>query len=656
MRVPQRRLAAALLMLTLALWAPCLAAAGAVSITDDWGHTVHLEQPARRVIPLYGAFTEMLYAIGAGDRVIARTRADAYPAAVQQLPAVGTHMRPNVEMILGLRPDLVIQSASRRAATPEMDRLREVGIPVAVFAPRDFRSVFHTMERLGILTGRAEEAKAVVRQLELRLQAVRRLTAPADHRPSAVFEIRSHPLTVAGTGSMAHQILEAAGARNAVTRPAAVVPFSQEALLALNPDVYIVQEGPMNRNPVPPSQRPLFQRLRAVQTGRVLVVDEHLFSRPGPRCVEAAEILARWLHPDRARPSSPLTAQGTDFFQHPGGVGNQTGAKKEPTAGRPPWLQWTTIQKKLIKPLVRLTLFIAIGLFVGNIIEVLGWTRALGRLTGPVLRWGRLGNQSAVAFMAAFFSGVTANTLLMNAHKDGTLTTRELALSCLVNTLPSYFLHLPTTFFILLPLVREAGILYLAVTLSAALGRTAVTLAVGRRLLPAAPTGDKEVPEGLVQSGVSLAEALQKTGRKFRRRLLRVLRWTLPIYTLFFLLNQIGLFQWLETHLARWVPTHFLPVQAVTVVAFQVMAEFTAGAAAAGALLDAGTLSVKATVLTLLVGNIISTPIRALRHQLPYYMGIYTPRLGLVLLCLGQAVRVASVALFAVLFYLFFPG
>lgn len=647
-----RSLPALILPILLALTG---ASQAAVSVTDDWGQTIRLEQPASRVIPLYGAFTEMLYAIGAGGRVIARTQADAHPDAVRSLPAVGTHMRPNVEMILGLRPDLVIQSVSRRTATPEMERLQEVGIPVAIFAPKDFQGVFHTMERLGILTGHEREAREAVRGLSRRLEAIRHTTSEAAQRPRVVFEVRSRPLTVAGTGSMAHQILEAAGARNAVDHPGAVVVFSQEALLALDPDVYIVQEGPMNRNPEPLSQRPHFQRLRAVQTGRVLVVDEHLFSRPGPRCVDAVEMLARTLHPDLFAPAPSAETGGKGPRAQVGDGAGQSSPRETPEILRPQWLRWPTIQKRLLQPLGRLTIFIAIGLFVGNIIEALGWTRALGRLTGPLLRWGRLGNQSAVAFMAAFFSGVTANTLLMNAHKDGTLTTRELALSCLVNTLPSYFLHLPTTFFILLPLVREAGILYLAVTLSAAVARTVAVLVVGRRLLPEPPAHGKEA-SGEPGSSPSLKEALEKTWRKFRRRLLRVLRWTLPIYTLFFLLNQIGLFEWLETHLARWVPTHVVPVEAVTVVAFQIMAEFTAGAAAAGALLDAGTLSVKATVLALLAGNIISTPIRALRHQLPYYMGIYTPRLGLALLCLGQTVRAASVALFAVLFYLFFPG
>ena len=113
-----------------------------------WGHEISLEEPAKRIIPLYGAFAEMLYALGAGKEVVARTQADQFPPEIVRLPSVGTHMRPNVEMIIGLKPDLVVQSASRWEATAEMERLQSAGIPVAVFSPNTFEEIFATMERL----------------------------------------------------------------------------------------------------------------------------------------------------------------------------------------------------------------------------------------------------------------------------------------------------------------------------------------------------------------------------------------------------------------------------------------------------------------------------------------------------------------------------
>ncbi len=272
-------------------------AQAAVEVVDDTGRTVRLETPARRVIPLYGAFAEMLYAIGAGSTVAARTQADTFPPEITRVPSVGTHMRPNVEMIIGLRPDLVVQSAGRRDATPEMARLAEAGIPVVIFAPRDFDGVFAAMERLGVLTGHEENARRVLTELRVRLDAVRRRCATASERPRVVFEIRAEPLAVAGRGGMPHAVMEAVGAVNAVALPEPIVQTSVENILALDPDAYIVQRGPMNPNPAPPEQRPHFNTLRAVRAGRVFMVDEAPYSRPGPRAVEAAEDLARRLHP-----------------------------------------------------------------------------------------------------------------------------------------------------------------------------------------------------------------------------------------------------------------------------------------------------------------------------------------------------------------------
>ncbi len=273
----------------------------ALQVIDDAGQSIELRQPARRVIPLYGAFAEMLFAVGAGSQVVARTQADRIPAEIEQLPSVGTHMRPNVELIIGLKPDLVVQSASRREATPELDRLREAGIPVAIFSPVSLDEVFSTMLRLGSLTGHAESAEKAVLQLRERLERIRSRVISVEKPLSVFYEIRAEPLTTAGAGSIVHRIIEAAGARNAVPNEKGIVQYNFEALLLADPDVYVVQKGPMNRNPLEPGKRSHFDRLRSVRGGRVVFVDELMFSRPGPRSVDAVEELARAIYPELFR-------------------------------------------------------------------------------------------------------------------------------------------------------------------------------------------------------------------------------------------------------------------------------------------------------------------------------------------------------------------
>ncbi len=278
---------------------PAAAYAGPVVVTDDWGQTIQLPEPAQRIIPLYGAFSEMLFAIGAGPQMVARTDADQEPPEIKRLPAVGTHMRPNVEMIVALKPNLVVQSASRRVAMPEIQRVVEAGIPVAIFSPNSFEDIFSTMERLGILAGHQDAAAKLAKEMRRRLRDVAVRLDDVSVRPRVFFEVRAEPLTAAGHGSMVQHILDAVRAENVVKADKAIVQTDLEMLLLANPDYYVVQEGPMNRNPAPPGKRQHFQRLLAVQHDRVILVDEYLFSRAGPRCVDAVEQLAAALYPGR---------------------------------------------------------------------------------------------------------------------------------------------------------------------------------------------------------------------------------------------------------------------------------------------------------------------------------------------------------------------
>jgi hypothetical protein len=121
------------------------------------------------------------------------------------------------------------------------------------------------------------------------------------------------------------------------------------------------------------------------------------------------------------------------------------------------------------------------------------------------------------------------------------------------------------------------------------------------------------------------------------------------------MLNAMGLFEAARQWVAQFVALKVMPIESVSVVILSFAAEFTSGFAAAGALLEAGVLTTKQTVLALLIGNVVAFPIRALRHQLPHYMGIYSPGMGAQLLLMGQGFRVASVVLIGVAYYLVAP-
>lgn len=306
----------------------------------------------------------------------------------------------------------------------------------------------------------------------------------------------------------------------------------------------------------------------------------------------------------------------------------------------------------LVRPLGQLMLTIALGLLLGQVIEAAGWTRAFSTFARPLFRFGRLGDRCGAAFTAAFASGVAANAMLQDFFKEGKITRQQLYLTNFLNQLPAFFLHLPTTFFTVISMTGAAGALYFALTFLAVLIRTLVLIAYGRWRMPAVPMPSYAAGAPAAAQSASRSERVWAAVReKLPERILRIGILVVPIYTAVFVFNRLGLFAAARDWLAAAVVTAFVPMESLSIVVLSFVAEFTSGFAAAGALKDAGMLTTQQTVLALLTGNVLAFPIRALRHQLPHYMGIYSPRMGAELLVLGQLFRVASIIGVGALYY-----
>jgi iron complex transport system substrate-binding protein len=274
-----------------------------VWVTDDAGREIRLDAPATRIIALYGAFNEILADIGCTDLLVARTAADDFPAALLAKPSIGTHLRPNAELIMALDPDLVIQLGGRGEAMDSVRFLEKRGLTVAVFDLENFEQLFSVTQRLGTLTGKAEQARERVLAMRSDLGGIEAgNTAP---RPRVFFEARYPTLLAAGERSMVSEIIVRAGGENCVKAPDKLVRLGEEELLRLAPDIYLIQHGPMNPQPVPMDQRPLFRTLACVGAEEVHAVDQKIFSRPGPRNIEAvrqlAAIISNW-NTKEARP------------------------------------------------------------------------------------------------------------------------------------------------------------------------------------------------------------------------------------------------------------------------------------------------------------------------------------------------------------------
>lgn len=301
------------------------------------------------------------------------------------------------------------------------------------------------------------------------------------------------------------------------------------------------------------------------------------------------------------------------------------------------------LYEKVCLPLLRLLFFLGVGLLIGQFLESSGWTSKLGQWVRPITTWSHLKDESGAAFVSAFVSGIVANTLLMNFHREGSLSKKELILTYLLNTgLPLYLVHLPTTFFIVASLVGHAGIVYVCIGLAAACIRSASVLVYSHLTLPIPCSLTDTCEEPPAKSRTRTPDGLWK---KFRGRFARLVMYTAPIYIIIFLMNEWGFFVWLRKGTASWVSGEIFPVEAAGVVIFALAAEFSSGMAAAGALVDAGALTVKQTVIALVLGTIVATPIRAIRHQLPTHAGIFELGLGSQLLVMSQGFRIVSLVL-----------
>ena len=236
---------------------------------------------AERIVVLYAAASPVLKALGVREEVVGTTRNDPYfPRAIK----VGSHLRPNVELIKALKPTFII-AGSPRTFPPRLKK--EFEGQVFFYDPRTLSQILEKIETLGKRLGREEEAEKLVRNLKSKLQEIH----PLPCRPKVIFEVMERPLRVAGQRNIITDIIQVAGGLNPVNVPRKHVLISPEKILFLSPDLYLYQVGPMNKNPLPPSKRAYFSGLKA----KVIRVKEFEFSRPGPNAFEATLKLNRIL-------------------------------------------------------------------------------------------------------------------------------------------------------------------------------------------------------------------------------------------------------------------------------------------------------------------------------------------------------------------------
>jgi iron complex transport system substrate-binding protein len=285
----------ALCVLLCGLWLTL--ARAEVAVTDDAGNAIALARPAARIVSLAPHVTELLFAAGVGDRVVAAVEFSNHPAAARKLPRIGSSAAFDLERIAALRPDLAIAWGSGNPPG-QLAQLKRLGIPVFVSEPRQLAGIPASLRQIGRLAGQAAAAEQAAQAFERRLAAL--AAAQVGKRPVTVFyEIWNQPLMTIGGGHLISAVMSLCGGRNVfapLSQPAAAV--EREAVLAANPEA-IIASGMDEARPEWLDEWRRWPQLIAVQQGNLFFVPPDLLQRHTPRILDGAEQLCAAL--DRAR-------------------------------------------------------------------------------------------------------------------------------------------------------------------------------------------------------------------------------------------------------------------------------------------------------------------------------------------------------------------
>ena len=265
-------------------------------ITDDAGRRVSVPAKVDRIISLAPNLTEIVFAVGAGDRLVGRTSYCDYPPEAKVIPEVGDTLHPSLERIIALKPQVVLVST---ASQLEVFTQQLAGQNIAVFVtdPHDLEGVFRSITQIGEIVGEKDRANLLVQKLRERTNAVEQ--AVKQKPPVRVFyQVSGEPLYTAGHDSFVTDLMRRAGAASVTADvPGAWPKYSNESALAARPEAIILPTG----GSMGAANSNVAEALRqspAVLQGRVYKINDDHLTRPGPRLVDGLEEMARALHPD----------------------------------------------------------------------------------------------------------------------------------------------------------------------------------------------------------------------------------------------------------------------------------------------------------------------------------------------------------------------
>lgn len=280
-----------------------LPAHAAIQVSDDTGQTVELARPAQRIVSLSPHATELLFAAGAGAKVVGVVAFSDFPPQASRLPQVGSYNALDSERLLALRPDLVVAWKSGNGA-PAIERLHRLGLKVYLSESEHLKDIPQTIDNLGMLAGTAATANAASAQFRAQIDRLRRIYA--QRKPVEVFyQLWNQPMITVNGQQIISEVIELCGGRNLFAGLGTLAPtISLEAVLQANPEI-IIASGMANKRPPWLDDWKRWGTLRAVHNHQIHFIGADLINRPSPRLLQGAEQMCRLIDGARQTRGKP---------------------------------------------------------------------------------------------------------------------------------------------------------------------------------------------------------------------------------------------------------------------------------------------------------------------------------------------------------------
>ncbi len=271
-----------------------------VTITDDAGRQVTITEQPQRIVSLAPSNTEIVCALGACGRLVGVTDFDDYPAEIADVDKVVTMATVDVEAVVAAEPDLVLAAGNELTPTSVIDQLVELGLSVLVLYPESLDEVTADITMVGVALDRSDSAAAMVAEMEMRVDDVEAAVSGLD-RPRTFYEVSVFEGTIytAGDGSFLASLIDIAGG-DPITGDALSTSIEIEDLVAADPELILLGDATYDPTVTPETvaARPGWDTMTALTSGSVVVItDDLLITRPGPRIVDGLEALVRAIHP-----------------------------------------------------------------------------------------------------------------------------------------------------------------------------------------------------------------------------------------------------------------------------------------------------------------------------------------------------------------------